>query len=52
MINAVFAILYVVMGIMFWMRSSMYFDLEENLSGYWNLFCSAACGAGLLLILT
>lgn len=51
MIQAIFAILYVVMGLIFWSRANIHFDLEENAAGYWNLFCSAACGAGLLLMI-
>lgn len=51
MIEIIFGILYAVLSFIFWSRASIHFDLEENGAGYWNLFLSAAAGAGIFLML-
>lgn len=35
----------------FWRQAGLYFDLDNQAQGYWNLFLSALNGAGLGLLL-
>lgn len=50
-VTSIFVLLYCVMIVVFWKRATDAFDLEENGMSYWNLFCSAASGAGLALMI-